>query len=201
MIKKPEIKTPIKVGLTGSIGMGKTTVSNEIVKLKIPVWSADTVVHELYKKTEDGYKIVKKLLPQAATNHEVDRTILADNLMKRPVFLERLEAKLKPLLKKSRETFIEENKLKRLLVFDIPLLFETKADIWLDKIIVVTTSKSTQKKRVMARQGMTKEKFEYINSKQLSNQKKIKKADFVLNTEVEFGILKREIKTLMEKII
>ena len=201
MIKKPEIKIPIKVGLTGSIGMGKTTVSNEIVKLKIPVWNADTAVHQLYKKTEDGYKIVKKLLPQAAKNHEVDRTILADNLMKRPLFLETLEAKLKPLLKKNRETFIEENKLKKLLVFDIPLLFETKADIWLDKIIVVTTSKSIQKKRVMAREGMTKEKFEYINSRQLSNKKKIKRADYVLNTEVEFGILKQEIKTIMEKIL
>tara|TARA_Y100001968_G_C19334236_1_gene705956 strand:- start:279 stop:890 length:612 start_codon:yes stop_codon:yes gene_type:complete len=201
MNKKKNLKLPLKVGLTGSIGMGKTTVSEEVVRLNIPVWNADNVVHNLYKKNNEGYSIVKELVPIAAVNCEIDRNILSESLISNPLLLKLLEKKLKPFLDTNRKNFILKNHCKKILVFDIPLLFETRADLWLDKIIVVTAPSKVQKKRVMARKSMTEEKFEYLKSLQLSNTVKVSKADFVINTDINMSLLKKNVQELMRKIV
>ena len=174
----------LKIGITGSIGMGKSTIANEFCNFGIPVWNADSVVRTLYKRGNDGYKIIKRFISDAAVNDEVNRTILSDAILKQPTLLQNISTVIHPLIEADRLNFLKMNYTKKILVFDIPLLFETSCDKWLDVIIVATAPVSIQKKRVLRRKSMTEEKFSQILSYQLSNEEKIKKSDFVINTNL-----------------
>ncbi len=200
MTRNKDRKVPLKVGITGSIGMGKTTVALEMAKFDLPLWEADNVVHKLYKKKNMGYDIVKEIAPAAATGPSVNRAILSDMLIQNPILLPILEAKLKPLLEVDRKNFIFQHSEKKIVLFDIPLLFETKAESWLDIVIVVMTSSAVQNKRVMERGSITKEKYQYLKSLQTSISKKIKKADYVIDNNADKKALKQKIKKIMEKI-
>ncbi len=193
-------KRPIKLGITGSIGMGKTTIACEISKYGFLVWNSDKIVHSLYEKGNEGYDIIKKLIPEAIKNNVVDRKLLSSFILKKPEILEKIQNLLYPILELNRIEFIKKNIDKQLLVFDIPLLFETSCDKWLDIIIVATAPAEVQRKRVLSRASMTEEKLNYIMSKQMNNTKKIKKADFVLSTDTSLTILSLQIKKIIETI-
>ena len=195
------IKQPVKVGVTGSIGMGKTTVALEISKYNYPVWNSDKAVHNLYNRGELGYNIVKKLIPDAAVGFCVDRDILSQKLLKFPDLMKKIEDEIHPIVNESQKYFLLEHSNKKLVIFDIPLLFETNCEDWLDCVIVVTAPLSLQKKRVLLRRGMTEKKLSFILSRQISNTKKVKKADFVINTNCDYDVMVNTVHSVLESII
>ena len=192
---------PLKIGVTGSIGMGKTTIVKEIAKYNIPTWNSDDVVHVLYKKGNKGYNIIQELVPDAANDKTVNRDVLSKAVLKNPSLLKIIEKVIHPLVEIDRLSFIKTNNNERLIVFDIPLLFETSCDIWLDYTIAAIAPFSVQKERVLARKLMTEEKFLYLLSKQFKIEKVIKKADFVLNTDVNLETLSVKINAILKEIL
>ena len=193
-------KGPIKLGVTGSIGMGKTTICNELAKCNLHVWNSDHSVNLLYKEGNEGFNILKILVPEAATKTMVDRSILSDHILKNPNLLKKVEKHIHPLIKQDRLNFINIHKTEKILVFEIPLLFETQCENWLDYIIVATAPPHVQKKRVLKRKLMTEKKFKFILSQQLSNEIKIKKADFILDTNVNICSISFKVKKILEKL-
>ena len=194
-------KRNFKLGLTGSIGMGKTTVSNIFKKNDIPVWSADTVVHELYEPNAAGTSVLKDLLPEVISENGVCREKLSGLIVKKPNLIKIIETKVFPLVKLNRDSFIKQHEKKSLLLFDIPLLYETNANLWLDSVLVVTAPKEIQKKRVMDRDGMTKGKFEFFLSNQIPDKVKCERADYVINTHVTLSMLEKTVKQLIQYLI
>jgi len=195
------IKQPVKVGVTGSIGMGKTTVALEISKHDYPVWNSEEVVHQLYNRGKLGYSIIKKIIPEAAVGLCVDRVILSQKLLKFPDLIKKIEDEIHPVVNENQKSFLLEHLNKKLVIFDIPLLFETNCEEWLDCVIVVTAPVLVQKKRVLSRRGMTAEKLSFILSRQISNTKKVKKADFVINTNCDYDVMVTTVHSVLESII
>ena len=192
---------PIKIGVTGSIGTGKTTIVSEFSKLNIPTWNSDEVVHTLYEKGNKGYRIIKKLVPEAATDNLVNRNILSEAILQKPSILKTIEKYIHPLVEINRLNFIKVHDNKDVIVFDIPLLFETSCDIWLDYIIIASVPFSIQKKRVLARKSMNEEKFLYFRSKQHSLKEHKNKANIILNTNVSFNVLSKQIGKILNEIL
>lgn len=174
----------LKIGLTGSIGMGKSTTSNMFRDKGVPIFDADAMVHILYQKNYQGYDIIKTICPDAATGDEVDRKILSAFIMKNPHALKAIETALHPLIRDiEKEFFVQSQKNgASYIIFDIPLLYEMNASDDMDKVIVVSTSAEIQAQRVMAREDMSQEKFELILSKQLPDAEKRARADFIVDT-------------------
>ena len=178
---------PLTIGLTGSIGMGKSTTAKMFEELGIPVWSADDAVHRLYAPGGQAVAIISKLAPHAVINGEVDRMVLGDWAQSTPGALSKIEAVVHPLVARDRSAFLE-NVDGDLVVLDIPLLFETGTENEVDFVAVVSVDEEEQARRVLARPGMTKERFDMILSKQLPDKEKRKRADFVVDTSsLEFA--------------
>ena len=194
-------KLPVKVGITGSIGMGKTTVALEMSQKEYPIWDSDKVVHNLYKRGNRGYSFLKTIVPEVAKDLNVDRDLLSEILVQKPSLLKLIENTLFPIISKQRNEFLNKNNNKKIVLFDIPLLFETRCDEWLDCVIVVTAPLSVQKKRVLSRTKMTEEKFLYILSCQMDNAKKIARADFIINTNRNYDLMVVDIKKVFKRII
>ena len=189
-----------KLGLTGSIGMGKTTVAKEFLLANIPVWNADDVVANLYKKDGLGYGLIQSIVPTAVDMMGVNKKKLSAAILEIPGLLEKIEDNIHPLLIENRHQFIDKFFKESLLVFEIPLLYETKSDDWLDAVLVVTAPKSVQKHRVMKRKGMTKEKLNFLMSRQVPEEVKISRADYILNTNIDIQDLKNKVKHLIDEI-
>ena len=175
----------LKVGLTGSIGMGKSTIGAMFKDLGIGIWSADDCVHILYKKNGHANILIQKEFGEIIDeNGDIDRKQLSAIVIEDKAALKKLENIVHPLVKQNREQFIENSKNNNApyIILDIPLLFETNSQNEFDKIIVVDCDFETQKQRVLARPNMNLEKFEAIISKQMLNSKKAALADFVIDT-------------------
>ena len=175
----------VLLGLTGSIGMGKSTTAAMFLKRGIPVWDADSTVHKLYAKNGAAVKFFNQEIPSAVLNGEVSRVILKKLIKEDINNLKKIEQIVHPLVAKDRLTFIENSKKYNapLIVLDIPLLFETGFYKLVDYIAVVTVDYTTQKQRVLDRESMTEEMFTQILDKQVSNEEKKRKADFIIPTE------------------
>lgn len=169
------------LGLTGSIGMGKSTTAQMFRDFGVPVWDADETVHSLYSKGGIAVSKIGALFPQAIVDGAVSRQILRDIVKDDLAALAKIEAIVHPIVSQSREAFkkIHDDPL---IVFDIPLLFETRADDWLDSVLVVTTSPEIQRSRVLSRGDMDEETFEFILSRQMSDEDKKSKADHLIET-------------------
>ena len=146
----------IKIGITGSMGMGKTTVSLMFKKNGIKVWNADLEVHKLYENGNEGYKNIVSLYPQLKDEIEIDRKKVSNLIRQKIIELKKIEEIIHPLLKKSRLKFIKENEKEKIIAFEIPLLYETGANKWLDYIISVYCSKKTQMQRLYERKNFNK---------------------------------------------
>ena len=175
----------VLLGLTGSIGMGKSTTAAMFLKQGIPVWDADSTVHKLYAKNGAAVKFFNQKIPSAVSNGEVSRVALKKLIKEDINNLKKIEQIVHPLVAKDRLTFIENSKKYNapLIVLDIPLLFETGFYKLVDYIAVVTVDYTTQKQRVLDRESMTEEMFTQILDKQVSNEEKKRKADFIIPTE------------------
>ncbi len=179
------LKQTVLLGLTGSIGMGKSTTAAMFLKRGIPVWDADSTVHKLYAKNGAAVKFFNQEIPSAVSNGEVIDICLKKLIKEDINNLKKIEQIVHPLVAKDRLTFIENSKKYNapLIVLDIPLLFETGFYKLVDYIAVVTVDYTTQKQRVLDRESMTEEMFTQILDKQVSNEEKKRKADFIIPTE------------------
>ena len=188
----------IKIGITGSIGMGKTTVSHMFKKNGVKVWNADTEVHKLYKIGNEGYNKIISIYPQLKDKKEINREKVSQLIKQKKIDLKRIEKIIHPLLALDRLNFISENKNKNIIVFEIPLLYETNADKWLDYVISVYCSNKTQMERLSERKNFDKKKIDYLLTQQLSIEKKNKKADFLINTDKKKIDIEKEVREIMK---
>ena len=185
----------IILGLTGSIGMGKTTTAKMFAKYGIPVWEADTSVHKLYSKEGEAVELFKEKFPSSIVNNEVSRAELKKLINDDERNLKTIETLIHPLVSNDRKRFVKaaEKKNIPLIVLDIPLLFEKGHEKFVDYIVVVSVTKETQRKRVLKRNTMTPEMVGKILKIQMSDAEKRQKADFVIITDT---LEKAEIKVL-----
>mgnify|MGYP000251660033 FL=1 len=185
----------IILGLTGSIGMGKTTTAKMFAKYGIPVWEADTSVHKLYSKEGEAVELFKEKFPSSIVNNEVSRAELKKLINDDERNLKTIETLIHPLVSNDRKRFVKaaEKKNIPLIVLDIPLLFEKGHEKSVDYIVVVSVTKETQRKRVLKRNTMTPEMVEKILKIQMSDAEKRQKADFVIITDT---LEQAEIKVL-----
>lgn len=190
----------IIVGLTGSIGMGKTTTATLFADEGVPVNDADQVVHDLYRS--DAVEPIRAMFPDVIVDGVVDRKKLSKNLAKNPAKFADLEAVVHPLVRAREKAFLNEQRAlgKKVVVLDIPLLFETGADRRVDKIVVVSCEPDVQRQRVLSRPGMTPEKFELILSRQTPDAEKRARADYVIDTGHGIDMARSQVKTLLKEL-
>ena len=172
----------IVVGLTGSIGMGKSTTARMFADAGIPVNDADAVVHDLYRS--EAVAPIGDAFPGSIRNGMVDRQELARQLAESPAKFRSLEAIVHPLVRRREGEFVEANRVAgaEMVVLDIPLLFEVGSEDRVDVVVVVTCDPQIQRARVLARPGMTEEKLNMILSRQIPDQEKRLRADFLIDT-------------------
>lgn len=170
------------LGLTGSIGMGKSTTAQMFADAGVPVWDADAAVHRLYARGGAAVAPMQALHPQAVIDGAVSRDALKDWIGADPTALKQIEQPVHPLVGADRADFIAAHADAPIILLDIPLLFETKAEGRMDAIAVVTAPADVQRARVLARGTMTEAQFETILAKQLPDAQKRARADFIIET-------------------
>lgn len=175
----------IKIGITGSIGMGKSTVASMFAKHGVLVWCADDAVHRMYEKGGAAIVPLTEFFPEAIIDGAVDRARLAACALGAPEKLKKLEHVVHPLVAADREAFMTAaaHASAKMVVLDIPLLFENGSDKLFDAVIVVSAPAEIQRERVLARPGMSGEKFEAILAQQMPDAEKRKRADYVISTD------------------
>ena len=174
----------IVVGLTGSIGMGKSTVAAMFADLGVPVFDADAVVHALQGPNGRIVSAIEAAFPGTTGVSGVDRPALSAAVLDDDAAMRRLEAIVHPAVGEERARFFADHADAPIVVLDIPLLFETGGDGRVEKVVVVSGSSEVQRARVLARPGMTAAKFESILARQMPDAEKRARADFVIATDV-----------------
>lgn len=173
---------PFRLGLTGSIGMGKSATARLFAQEGVPVWDADAAVHALYAPGGAAVAPIAAAFPGVLRDGGVDRSRLRDALGRDPAALARLEAIVHPLTARDRDEFLARHHDKDLVLLDIPLLFEIGAEPLCDAVLVVTAPPHIQRERVMARGTMTHAELELILKRQLPDAQKRAQADYVFET-------------------
>ena len=190
----------IRIGLTGSIGMGKSTTAKLFAEQGVPVNDADQVVHDLYAGS--AVAAIENSFPGTARNGVVNRTELSRQLALHPERFKELEAIIHPLVRERERAFLERQQSvgQDIVLLDIPLLFETGAEDRVDVIVVVSCDADLQRQRVLARPGMTAEKFDLILSRQMPDSEKRKRADFVIDTGRGIEEARRQVIQVLKTI-
>ena len=189
----------IILGLTGSIGMGKSATAQLFRDEGVPVYDADAAVHEIYEPGGSAVEPVGAEFPGVVVNGRVDRSALRHAVLNDAAALKRLEAIVHPLVGETQMKFRAEAKDSGadIALLDIPLLFETGGDKRVDYIAVVTAPAEVQRERVMAREGMTEATFEAILSKQVPDAEKRARADFIINTRIDIDYARDQVRALI----
>ena len=191
----------IKIGLTGSIGMGKTETGKIFSELGFPVYNADDAVHKLYGPGQKGSEKIKEIFPNSINpDGSVNREILSAEVLGDVDKIRALESIIHPLVGEDREIFFKKNSDSPAIILDIPLLFETGGEKFVDLVIVVDAPQDIQEERVLSRPNMTKEKFEKIIAEQIPNDVKKKKADFIVDTSISVEDARIQVENIIRKI-
>lgn len=193
----------ILLGLTGSIGMGKSTTSAMFADLGAVVWNADDAVHSLYGPGGAAVQPIDAAFPGVVVDGAVDRTLLAQALGRDDTAFRRLEAIVHPLVAHGRMQDLAEAQARgvRLAVLDIPLLFETGGEAAMDAVVVVTADPEIQRERVLARPGMTVERFEAILERQTPDAEKRRRADFIVDTGRGLEAARAQVEAIVETVL
>ncbi|HEV2815738.1 MAG TPA: dephospho-CoA kinase [Allosphingosinicella sp.] len=187
----------ITLGLTGSIGMGKSTVSRMFADEGVPVFDADAVVHRLQGPDGALVAAIEAAFPGTTGGGGVDRGALAERVLAAPEALQRLEALVHPAVARERQAFLAENADAPVVVLDIPLLFEKGGAEQVDRIAVVSADPEVQRVRTLARPGMTPEKFRQILGHQLPDAEKRARADFVIPTDCSIEETRASVRRIL----
>jgi dephospho-CoA kinase len=187
----------IRIALTGSIGMGKSTVAGMFERAGIPVFDADAVVRQLQGPGGGLVERIGELFPGTVRCGTLDRECLAHIVLGDPAKLASLEQIVHPAVREARERFIAENPEAPALVFEIPLLFETGGAKEFDKVVVVSAPLEVQRGRVLARAGMTAARFESILARQTSDEEKRRRADFVIDTGGDLSTTESQVADIL----
>lgn len=187
----------MKLALTGSIGMGKSTVAGMFARRGIPVFDADLAVRSLQGPGGSLVELIEHRFPGTTRNGAVDREALATAVLGKPEELTALEAIVHPAVQASRERFIAEHDKAPALLFDIPLLFETGGEHDFDHVIVVSAPAVIQRERVLKRPGMTEDRLEAILARQMADLEKRARADFVIDTSGSFDETQAQVDTIL----
>ncbi|MER9053344.1 dephospho-CoA kinase [Mesorhizobium sp. M0910] len=191
----------IVLGLTGSIGMGKSTTAKMFAEAGVPVHDSDEAVHRLY--AGKAAPLVEAAFPGTTRSGAVDRAALAERVLGDAPALQRLEAIIHPLVRADADAFLAENRAAGapLAVLDIPLLFETGGGNRVDKVVVVTAPPEVQRARVLARPGMNEEKLASILARQVPDAEKRRRADFVIDTGQGFDAARAAVKAIIAELV
>ena len=197
---KPAKDWPFRLGLTGSVGMGKSTTAAMFADQGVPVYDADAAVHDLYAGAVVAP--ISQLFPRAVVDGRVDRDILREIIAQDPTALQRLEKVVHPLVRAREKQFIETaaDNGEKLVVLDIPLLFETGAEGRVDAVLVVTAPASVQRQRVMARPGMNEDLFGKILARQLPDREKRSRATYLIDTSQGLDAARRQVQNLISEL-
>jgi dephospho-CoA kinase len=187
----------IRIALTGSIGMGKSTVAGMFERAGIPVFDADAVVRSLQGPGGALVERIGERFPGAVTGGILDRQRLADLALDDPEQLAALEKIVHPAVRDARQAFIDRYRDAPALLFDIPLLFETGGEKAFDKIVVVSAPAEVQRARVLARAGMTEEKLDSILARQMPDDQKRARADFVIDTGGDLSTTEAQVRHIL----
>ena len=193
------IKRPILIGLTGSIGMGKSTTAKMFAELGFPIWDADAAVLRLYSEGGAAVEPLRALVPGAIVDGAVSKEALKVEIKKSPDLLLKIESLVHPLGKQDRRDFAAAHEDAEMIVFDVPLLFETGAHKKVDHVVVVSTTSENQKERVLARGTMDEPTFNMIMRKQTPDAEKRAGADTVIDTATLDGA-RAQVHALVEKL-
>ena len=191
---------PFRLGLTGSIGMGKSTTAGFFAAAGVPVWDADAAVHRLYSPGGGGGAALADLAPQAIRAGAVDRDALREAIARDSALLPQVEARIHPLVAADRARFLAAHAGADLVLLDIPLLYETGAEAGLDAVLVVTAPREVQRERVLARPGMDEAALAAILARQLPDAEKRARADFILDTSEGLEAARDRVLSLIAEI-
>ena len=190
----------LRVGLTGSIGMGKSTTAQMFRDEGIAVLDSDLIVHDLYRGA--AVAPIAAAFPDVVVDGVVNRSALGAHVLSDPAAMKKLEAIVHPLVWAARDAFIQQRQAQGdwIVVYDVPLLFETGADKSVDAIVVVTAPPALQKQRVLMRPGMTQEKFEAIVAKQTPDTEKRARADFIVETGEGLDAARAQVRHILKTL-
>jgi dephospho-CoA kinase len=191
----------IILGLTGSIGMGKSTTAKLFAEAGVPVYDADAAVHSLYEG--EAAPAIEAAFPGTTVNGKVDRNKLSARVVHDPAAIRQLEQIVHPMLGASRQKFMDdaERSGAPVVVVDVPLLFETGGEKRVDAVVVVTTTPDVQRLRILARDNMTNEKLDAILARQLPDAEKRKRADFVVDTSDGLDPVRARIRDILAEAV
>ena len=187
----------IRIALTGSIGMGKSTVARMFEAAGVPVFDADAVVRELQGPGGGLVERIGELFPGCVRCGTLDRDCLAEIVLADPAKLELLENIVHPAVRDAREDFITANANADALLFEIPLLFEPGSEADFDKVVVVSAPPGLQRARVLARPGMTEARLESILARQMPDEEKRGRADFVVDTGTDLSTTESQVREIL----
>ncbi|HEV2160117.1 dephospho-CoA kinase [Bradyrhizobium sp.] len=189
------------LGLTGSIGMGKSTTAKLFAEAGVPVYDADAAVHQLYEG--EAAPAIEAAFPGTTANGKVDRTKLSARVVHDPAAIKQLEQIVHPMLGASRKKFFADAEAAKapVVVLDIPLLFETGGEKRVDAVVVVSTSPEVQRQRVLARGTMDEAKLDAIIAKQTPDAEKRKRADFVVDTSHGLEPVRAQITHILAEVV
>ncbi len=192
----------IVLGLTGSIGMGKSTVAAMFAEAGAPAFNSDTAVHELYAPGGAAVPAVEAAFPGVVRDGGVDRAALSARVIGDEAAITRLEAIVHPLVRKAQADFLARNRLAGVpvIVLDVPLLFESGGVGHVDKVVVVSAPYDIQRARVLARPGMSEAKFEAILARQTPDAEKRARADFVIDTSGSFDATRAQVRAVLDAL-
>ncbi len=189
------------LGLTGSIGMGKSTTARLFAEEGVPVHDADAAVHALYEG--EAVAPVEAAFPGTTREGRVDRALLAQAVVGKPDAMKRLEAIVHPLVAQARDRFLAEARASGapVVVLDIPLLFETGGDALVDGVVVVSAAPEIQRQRVLERPGMSVEKFEALLAKQTPDAEKRRRADYIVDSGHGIEQARLQVRDILAKVV
>ena len=187
----------IRLAITGSIGMGKSTVAKIFERAGVPLFDADAVVRDRQANDPTLIAAIGERFPGTVSGRSLDRDALALRVLGYPAELEALEAIVHPAVQAARARFLKDNADRPALLFDIPLLFETGGETAFDKVIVVSAPAAVQRERVLDRPGMTAAKLDAILARQMPDEEKRRRADFVIDTSVDLSTTERQVGDIL----
>ena len=192
------------IGLTGSIGMGKSTTAAMFAEYGVPVFDADAAVHALYAPGGRAVPLIRAVFPDAITSEGgVDRAALAAHMRADPLNLDVLTSFIHPWVRDMRDAFVAEARRggARAVVFDIPLLFETGGEAQVDAVVVVSAPAAVQRERVLTRPGMSEEQFQHILSRQMPDADKRSRADYVIDTSRGLDDARKQVREVLQAVL